>query len=97
MFKINSTIDSKPSVNRRQTAHKMYLAGKGINEVCEALGLKRSTASVYLYEARCIKRDELAKLPNPIPGRPTYMGDDCKEVMEYLRGETPDAIDPLME
>jgi hypothetical protein len=54
--------NKNPINSRRKRAHAMFLEGKNVDEVCEALGLKRSTASVYLFEARHIaaeKRDEL--------------------------------------
>jgi hypothetical protein len=42
----------KPS--KRQQAHAMFLDGKDMEYVIKELQLKRNTASVYLFEARCI-------------------------------------------
>ena len=50
--------NGKQGISKRQQAHTLFLAGKNLNEVCAALNLKRSTASSYLYEARCIAKDE---------------------------------------
>ena len=44
--------------NRRQQALTMFLDGKTLDDVILAIGLKRSTASCYLYEARQIAEHE---------------------------------------
>ena len=52
----------EPGPSRRQRAHAMFLAGHTLDEVIAALDLKRNTASVYLFEARCMFEEQKRKL-----------------------------------
>ena len=57
--------NKRDTLSKRKRAHTMFLAGSPLEEVIAALELKRTTASVYLYEARqmhaAMQNDDITK------------------------------------
>lgn len=53
----------KPRIGRRGIAMQMFEAGRTVDEVIAATGLKRKTAHTYAYEQRCIAAHQAARDP----------------------------------
>lgn len=74
------------TLNRRQTAWKMFFAGATVDEVIAATGLKRTTANCYFWEAKIVAKERSILKPEP----------RSKGLPEWV-GEIEAASDPLLD